>query len=30
MSISSGSVLIMEGVSAQFDLARPVDMSRVP
>ena len=30
MSISSGSVLIMEGASAQFDIARPVDMSQAP
>jgi hypothetical protein len=28
MSISSGSVLIMEGASAQFDVARPVDMTQ--
>jgi len=27
VSISSGSVLIMEGVSAQFDVARPVQLS---
>jgi hypothetical protein len=27
VSISSGSVLIMEGVSAQFDVARPIQLS---